>query len=93
MIQQIGGSNKKDIVKMLTDGIDIKPISVGHGGRFIKLLDPGTEVDLVEDVDDSAWVNYYRKDDVSAVAFFYLDRPTNNLTPLAPVQQRVAGLD
>ena len=92
-IQQIGGSNKKNIVKMLTDGIDIKPISADQGGRFIKLLEPGTEVDLVKDVDDSAWVNYYRKDDVSAVAFFYLDRPTNNLTPLAPVQQRVAGLD
>ena len=90
-IQQIGGSNKRDIVKMLTEGIDIKPISADDGGRFIKLLEPGTAVDLVKDVDDSAWVNYYRKDDVSAVAFFHLDRPTNSLPPLQPVAQRTAG--
>ena len=41
----------------------------------------------------TAWVNYYRKDDVSAIALFYLDQPTNGLPPLQPVEQRMAGLD
>jgi len=92
-IQQIGGSNKKDIMKMLTDGIDIKPISADQGGRFIQLLEPGTKIDLAKDIDDSAWVNYYRKDDFSAIALFYLDQPTNGLPPLTPVEQRTAGLE
>jgi hypothetical protein len=92
-IQQIGGSNKKDIVKMLDNGIEIKPISADDRGRFIKLLDPGNNVDLVRDIRDSAWVNYYRRDDVSAIALFYLDRPTNNLPPLQPVTQRTAGME
>lgn len=41
---------------------------------------------MIKDVDDSAWVNYYRKDDVSAIALFYLDRPTSGLPPLTPAE-------
>jgi hypothetical protein len=37
-------------------------------------------------------VNYYRSDDVSATAYFYLDRPVNGLPPLAPAAARVDGM-
>jgi hypothetical protein len=36
---------------------------------------------------------FERADDWSAVAYFYLDRPENGLPPLAPVAERVAGLE
>jgi hypothetical protein len=36
---------------------------------------------------------FERSDDWSAVAYFYLDRPENGLPPLAPVAERVAGLE
>jgi hypothetical protein len=36
---------------------------------------------------------FERADDWSACAYFYLDRPENGLPPLAPVAERVAGLD
>lgn len=35
---------------------------------------------------------FERQDDWSSCAYFYLDRPTNNLPPLMPYEQRVAGL-
>jgi hypothetical protein len=36
---------------------------------------------------------FERADDWSAVAYFYLDRPENGLPPLAPVAERVAGVE
>lgn len=35
---------------------------------------------------------FEREDDWSATAYFYLDRPTTDLPPLAPYEQRIAGL-
>jgi len=92
-IQQIGGTNKKDVAKMVRDGIPIEPISADEGGRFIKLLEEDPAVDLAKDVSDSSWVNYYRRDDVSAVAFFYLDSPINGLPPLADIEDRTAAME
>jgi hypothetical protein len=37
-------------------------------------------------------VNYYRSDDVSAVAYFYLDRPENGLPALQSLPVRTASL-
>jgi hypothetical protein len=36
--------------------------------------------------------NFYRRDDVSATAYFYLDRPENGLPPLASSEMRVQDL-
>jgi hypothetical protein len=91
-IQQIGGTGKGGVVKMVEEGKPIKPISADQGGNFTKLLE-GPQRDLAKDVPDTAWVNYYRSDDVSAVAFFYLNSPTNNLPRLAPVAERTAAME
>ena len=78
---------------MVQDGIPIEPISADEDGRFMKLLERAPAVDLAKDVADSNWVNYYRRDDVSAVAFFYLDSPTDNLPPLAVIEERTAAVE
>jgi len=41
-----------------------------------------------EDFPDG-WVNFYRIDDWSATAYFYIDSPSTNLPPLEPVAFRV----
>lgn len=64
-----------------------------QGGKFLKLLEEKPAIDLAKDVADSSWVDYYRRDDVSAVAFFYLDSPTNNLPPLTKAAERAAALE
>jgi hypothetical protein len=39
------------------------------------------------------WTNFYRQDDISATAYFYLDKPANNLPFLAPANERTTGLE
>ena len=38
------------------------------------------------------WTNFYRQDDWSAAAYFYLDKPESNLPDIAPVEKRIEGL-
>jgi hypothetical protein len=59
---------------MLKKDRPIKPVSLDDKGSFVRLLDPPVELDKHPAADD-AWCNYYREDDVCAVAFYYLDRP------------------
>jgi len=94
-IQQLGGAPKGDVLKMLDEGVPIKPISIDHGGggKFVRLLD----MDPVPELDDArlpdGWVNYYRQDDYSAVAFFYLDSPVNHLPPIADIETRTEAIE
>lgn len=93
-IQQIGGHGKQSILKMLEDEIPIEPVSVAYGEHFAKLLEMKPPVDLkTHDFPAGAWTNYYREDDVCAVAYFYLDQPENGLPPLAPAAERTAALE
>ena len=38
------------------------------------------------------WTNFYRSDDVSALSYFYLDKPVCNLPVLQPVAVRASNL-
>ena len=38
--------------------------------------------------DAGDWVNFYRSDDYAATAYFYLDRPSDDLPSLARVEDR-----
>jgi hypothetical protein len=56
-------------------------------GRRLYRAGPGrVEFDITKDG------KFERADDWSSCAYFYLDRPENNLPPLAPVEQRLRGL-
>jgi hypothetical protein len=93
-LQQIGGALKKDVIAMLERGVPLVPITIDPGRRtnFQQLLasDPPTPVTRPGLPD--GWTNFYRSDDVSAVALFYLDRPSNGLPVIAPVAERIAAL-
>ena len=91
-IQQIGGTQKKQVIEMIRQGIPVKPVSINNGG-FTKLLDTADDPNLEDPALPEGWTNYYRRDDYSAVAYFYLDKPVSNLPPLAPVGERTAALE
>ena len=93
VLPQIGGNAKEKVIEMVKAGIHIKPISVHNAPVFVKLLDMDPVPDLSDPKLPNGWVNFYRQDDVSATAYFYLDKPENGLPPLAPVNQRVAGME
>lgn len=56
---------------------------------------PGTDgkpVDMDKAVEANGYGLFERRDDWSSCAYFYLDRPVNDLPPLAPVVERTVGL-
>ncbi len=91
-IQQIGGDFRPKAVELQKTGVAMTPISIHSALEFIKLL----EMDPVPDIDDETlpdnWTNFYRQDDWSAAAYFYLDKPESNLPDIAPVEKRIEGL-
>lgn len=56
------------------------------GNAYYAAHVPGVKMDFVNDY------MFERADDWSSCAYFYLDKPTNNLPPLIPIAQRLAGL-
>lgn len=96
-LQQMGGDGKQRVMKAMEDGAEMVPVSVNYGENsedtFEPLLAGDTPLDLAShDSPDNGWTNMYRRDDVCATAFFYLDRPENGLPALTPVAERTAFL-
>lgn len=92
-IQQIGGDQKANVVKMLQQGVNIRPVSIAYKDQFKPLLDLPPGFDLAKDpAPDNAWVNMYERQDVSAVALFYLDSPENGLPAIPSVDLRREAL-
>jgi len=93
-IQTIGGCGKAQAVELQRSGIAMIPVSIDTGAEngFIRLMDLPQPVDLQSlDIPDG-WCNFWRQDDWSATANFYLDSPNGAYPPLAPVADRVTGL-
>ena len=89
-IQQMGGGNKSEIIKMAQAGVPLQVVGGDFGkGRITGLLDahPGIKP---EDAPEG-FVYAYTRLDLTATAYFYLDRPENNLPPLAGLAERMAG--
>jgi hypothetical protein len=90
--QQMGGAMKTDVLRMQAAGAPLIPVSVDSSDRdhFIQLLSSNKA--LSDPSVPEGWTNFYRSDDVSAVAYFYLDRPDNGLPAIAPAKERSADL-
>jgi len=90
-IQQIGGYSAKDVFAMVGHGVDLKPVSLGGKKGFRGLFEPG-QTDALAKADPDDWLNFYRSDDYASTAYFYLDRPADDLAPLAAVADRTRGM-
>lgn len=84
-IQQMGGALRDEVAAARERGVPMLVTAmIGHGAVQTNLLDNPQEVP------ENFFLTYFRRDDVCAVAYFYLDRPENALPPLAPVEERLA---
>lgn len=94
-IQQMGGAPKEDVISFIEAGANLIPVSIQAEGEtsniFVRLLDTPnkklTDSELIR-----GWTNYYREDDVSATAYFYLDKPQSKLPSLQRVELRTAEM-
>jgi hypothetical protein len=89
-LQQIGGAPKDVVLDMQRKGVRLIPVTIASDKGVYPLMtrpkplsDPGLP---------DGWTNFYRSDDVAAVAYFYLDRPDRVLPPIAPAEARRAAL-
>jgi len=91
-IQTMGGAGKKKVQEFIDKGLRVKPVTIHNGLEFINLLEVSPEVELIDPSLPNGWTNFYREDDVSATAYFYLNKPTSNLPKLADLENRTAAL-
>lgn len=86
-IQEIGGGNDEEVKALAAKGVALVPVSVSGDKEFTRLIDHPQK--LTNSNFPKGWVNFYRVDDYSATAYFYLDKPVNGLKELATVEERV----
>jgi hypothetical protein len=91
-IQQMGGWPKEQVKALMAEGVDLIPVTVQNEMEFHRLYEPGQVNDLEDPNLPDGWTNFFRSDDVSATAYFYLATPVSNLPALQPVEMRTVDL-
>lgn len=95
-IQQMGNSGKEYMLKMKAKGAEIIPVwmlgKVGNKTTQRRLLEEANPPKLEDANFPATSTHFYRSDDVCATAYFYLDKPMNNLPPLPAVDIRLKDL-
>ncbi|HMH34924.1 MAG TPA: glycoside hydrolase family 172 protein [Puia sp.] len=89
-LQQIGGNTKDKIRALEQAHVPLIPVTVDHGGTAVLLFKDKKRLDDPSVPD--GWTNFYRSDDVSATAYFYLSTPASNLPALQSLPIRVYRL-
>lgn len=95
-IQQMGNCSVSRYLEMEAQGADMRLVAVldAKGNNILKATGPKPEylrlldMDSLPDITSMNGAYFYRSDDVSATAYFYLDKPENQLPDLPSVQLR-----
>jgi len=91
-IHAMGGNQKQKVIELLDEGIPLIPVTIQNEDTFIRLMDMEQPVDLKNENLIDGWTNFYRTDDWSSTAYFYLDSPVNSLPKLQSVDIRTYKL-
>jgi hypothetical protein len=95
-IQQMGNAYITDIRKMIDNGANLIPVwFIGTDSTRTyqgRLLAEHSGKKVSDKDFPNTGVNFYRSDDVSATAYFYLNKPENNLPELRPLELRLKYL-
>ena len=96
-IQQIGNSVRNNLRRMRENGaaFDVVWSYVEKDGleaskRYLDMENPPKIED--DDFPNGVSTNFYRSDDVSATAYFYLDKPYNNLPTIQNAEDRIKNM-
>ncbi len=96
-IQQMGNADKIKIAEMKKNGANITPVwflgKEGNKTIHRRLLDEENPPQVEDEDFPVTSTNFYRSDDVSATAYFYLDCPENNLPALPGPDLRTKDLN
>lgn len=84
-IQQIGAGRTAALREQMRRAGVQEYTLTGDGNRQLRLQE-------LKGLEEERFYLFEREDDWCATAYFYLDRPANGLSSLAPYEERVAGL-
>ncbi|MGZ8511725.1 MAG: glycoside hydrolase family 172 protein, partial [Chitinophagaceae bacterium] len=91
-LQQMGGNRKELVSELQNKGVPLIPVAIDD----LKKVNPLYKKDSIVKLDTpglpEGFSNFYRSDDVSATAYFYLDKPVSSLPLLPALPIRVANL-
>lgn len=90
-IQQVGGDSKEKVLSFQKAKAPLIPISI-FDGKLHTYYKKGEVLQLDKTGLPDGWTNFYRSDDVSAVAYFYLDKPVDELPALQPLAIRTTQM-
>lgn len=77
-IQQIGGDGTVALAAYQQTGAPLIPVTTDTG-KLYKMYSKDSVVNIDTATMPKGWTNFYRSDDVSATAYFYLNTPSNSL--------------
>ena len=87
-IQQMGGTQKGNIKKMMKEKKPALPVChIDGNAKQWNFLDGSASFDD-DKYDDGTWTNYYRQDDVCATSYFYLTSPEGQMDKVVPFKER-----
>lgn len=90
-IQIMGGEMRDKVREYVKNGAALIPVTVS-GKEFVKLLEMEKPIQINDVNFPEGWTNFYRQDDVSATAYFYLSTAESGVPPLQDIKTRVDGL-
>jgi hypothetical protein len=91
-IQQIGGNTKEVVIALQKANVSLFPVTIHEAPKMIHIYKKDSLVDLTDPALPNAWTNFYRSDDLSSTAYFYLNSPINELPAMQPLAIRTWNL-
>jgi hypothetical protein len=91
-IQQMGGDMSEKVREYAAAGAALMPVTVSTAQGMVKLLELSQAPKISDAEFPIGWTNFYRLDNYTATAYFYLDSPASDLPRLAPLEVRLRGV-
>jgi len=91
-LQQMGGNRKELVSGLQNKGVPLIPVAIDDLTKINPLYKKDSLVKLDTPGLPEGFSNFYRSDDVSATAYFYLDKPASSLPLLSSLPIRIANL-
>lgn len=91
VLQQIGGDATEKVAEYQSAGAPLIPVTT-DADKFYHQYNSVKTLQLNKAGLPKGWTNFYRSDDVSATAYFYLDKPSSALPQLQSLDVRLYNL-
>lgn len=93
VLPEMGSNEKKLVTALQAKGVPLIPATIDdQHGASKSLYHPGKILNLSDTTLPEGYIMFYRSDDVSSTAYFYLDKPTDELPALQKVTIRTYKL-